>query len=326
VRSATEGRQNLAGAFGSILMYKIKQKPEDFSVKEISTIKIGDQGKYTYFLLRKRNYTTLRALEMTAKQLNIPLKKMGFAGNKDKKAITEQMCSAEGASETRLNNIKLKDISAEFKGKGSKPICLGDLKGNKFEIVIRNTDSKPKLRKTFVNYFGEQRFSKNNAEIGKAIVKKDFKKAIKLILEGKGTIEREVKKHLEKSPCDYIGGLKRIPKKILSIYIHAYQSLLWNKQAKNSSQEIIPIIGFDSQINKNIMQEEKIKCRDFIIKQMPELSFEGGERKRIVKAENASISELQEDEMNTGKKKIILKFSLPKASYATEYIRQLFSN
>lgn len=306
-------------------MYKIKEKPEDFVVQEISAAEYRDQGRYTYFLLRKKDYTTLRAIESIAKQLKIPAKKFGFAGNKDKKAITSQICSVEGISESRLSSVELKDILIEFKGKGDEPICLGDLEGNTFEIVVRNIESKPKIKITFINYFGEQRFSKNNAEIGKFIIKKNFKKAVELLLEGQGFAEKKAKDFLEKNPNNYVGALKCIPKKILSLYIHAYQSLLWNKQAEYSMEDCVPIIGFNTQIDKKIMEQEEITCRDFIIKQMPELSSEGGERKRIIEAKEISISQPEEDELNTGKKKILIKFTLPKGSYATEYLRQLFN-
>jgi tRNA pseudouridine13 synthase len=312
-------------------MYKIKQKPEDFVVKEISSVKPGKEGKYTYFWLKKRNYTTLRALETIGRKLNIPIKKFGFAGNKDKCAITSQMCSVEGVSKSRLEKIELKDIKIEYKGKGDEPINLGYLEGNGFEIVIRNIDSKPKIKKEFVNYFGEQRFSKNNAEIGKAIVKKDFKKAVELVIEGTGDIEKKVNESIKKNPGNHVGALKTIPKKILSLYIHAYQSLLWNRTAKTHSEKEktqVPLIGFGiatpDKCTDEIMQQEEIKPRDFIIKQIPELSSEGGTRDRIVEAKNVSISELSDDELNSGKKKVLIKFRLPKGSYATEYVKNLF--
>ena len=76
-------------------MYKIKQIPEDFVVREISGIRPSEHGKYTYFLLKKRNYTTQRAVKAIADALHIPEKRFGFAGNKDKNAITEQLCSVD---------------------------------------------------------------------------------------------------------------------------------------------------------------------------------------------------------------------------------------
>lgn len=305
-------------------MYQIKQQPEDFIVNEISNVEIKDSGKFSYFLLKKKNYTTLRALEMISYKLKIPLKKLGFAGNKDRRAITEQLCSVENVSESKLNSIDLKDISISFKGKGDEPICLGDLEGNSFEIVIRNIEKRPKLKRKFINYFGEQRFSKNNALIGKSIVKKDFKTSVELVLEGSGAVEAKVRNYLQENPNNYVGALKCVPKKILSLYVHAYQSLLWNKQAECSKDRCVPIIGFSTQIDKKIIEKEGITLRDFIIKQIPQLSSEGGVRDRVVEAQNISISELEVDELNDRKQKVLIKFILPKGSYATEFVKNLF--
>ena len=73
------------------------------------------------------------------------------------------------------------------------------------------------------------------------------------------------------------------------------------------------------------MKEEGIKYRDFIIKEIPELSSEGGIRKLFVRPLNFEAVEKGEDELNDGKYKIKLRFFLPKSSYATEVIRQMFT-
>ena len=182
-------------------MYRLKENPEDFIVKEISIVKPGKQGTYAYVLLKKRSYTTLRALQHLAERLRIPLRDIGFAGNKDKNAVTEQLISIKNVREERIGNVGLKDIELEFLGYSNKPTSLGDLEGNQFRIVARSVDEKEiaNLEKKagkkpilMPNYFGEQRFSKNNAEIGKALVKKNFKKAAELIMEN----EKEYKEKM----------------------------------------------------------------------------------------------------------------------------------
>lgn len=314
-------------------MYQIKQQAEDFIVKEISTVQLDTTGKYSYFWMKKKNYNTLQAVQQIAEMLKIPSKKIGYAGNKDKKAVTEQMISVEGAPKERIALLKMKDITLKYKGSGDTRICLGDLEGNSFEITVRNIEKKPKLKKKFINYFGEQRFSTNNAEIGKAIIMKDFKKAVKLILQGTGRAEEKMREYLAKNTNNYVGALKTINKKILILYIHAYQSLLWNRAVQKHTTEKnemteVPIIGFGittpDKCTDEIMLAEGIKPRDFVIKQIPEISSEGGTRKAVVTAANVSISKLEEDELNPGMNKTVIKFILPKGSYATEYIRQLF--
>lgn len=319
-------------------MYIIKQQPEDFIVKEISTVQPGTAGKYSYFWMKKRNYNTFEAVSQIAEMLRINPKKIGYAGNKDKKAVTEQMISVEEMPKERIEQIKtgnmrMKDITLQYKGNGDTRICLGDLEGNAFEITVRNIDKKPNLKKKFINYFGEQRFSTNNAEIGKAIVMKNFKKAVELTLCGTGRAEKKMREYLEKNTTNYVGALKTAHKKILMLYIHAYQSLLWNKAVQKHTTEKnemteVPIIGFGiatpDKCTDEIMQSEGIKPRDFVIKQIPEISSEGATRQAVAEAKKVSISALQEDELNPGMKKTTIKFTLPKGSYATEYIKQLF--
>jgi len=298
-------------------MYKIKQKPEDFVVKEITNVKPEKQGKYTYFILKKKEYTTEKAIQTIANYFRIQRKRFGYAGNKDKIAITEQYCSVLG----RIKDTNLKDIEVKVIGYGSEPISLGDLKENHFEIVVRDVYKKPKILKEIPNYFDEQRFgiNKNNHLIGKAIVKKDFKKAVEIIDSGfKGT--------------DFVGFLRKIPKKILMIYVHAYQSYIFNNiveqylQCKYKKNAKIPLIGFGTgikdkqirEITERIMKKENIGYRDFIIRQMPELSSEGSERDMFARIKNLNIEKPE-------KNMIKVSFSLEKGAYATNAIKFLFS-
>jgi tRNA pseudouridine13 synthase len=311
-------------------MYKIKQKPEDFIVREISIVRPEQQGRYTYFLLKKKSYNTVRAIDHIAKVLRINPKKIGFAGNKDKIAITEQMCSVLAGNKDRLEKVKLPDIEITYLGKGNEPISLGDLEGNEFEIIVRNIDSKPETKNKFINYFGEQRFGKINVPIGKAIVKKDFKEAVNLLLSNKGPEEIKVRDYNHKNPTNYVGSLKVLPSKLLKLYIHSYQSWIWNKVVeKIEKKDELPLVGFGTMVDNTVLAdflaEEKLTPRDFIIKEIPELSAEGATRKIIAEVKDLEIGELEEDEMNPERKKVKIKFKLPPGSYATEFIKYLFA-
>ena len=311
-------------------MYRIKEKPEDFIVRELSLVKPQNKGKYTYFILKKENYNTIRAIEHVAKVLKINSKTIGFAGNKDKIAITEQTCSVPAVSKEQLERVKLRDIELKFLGKGAEPISLGDLEGNEFEIIVRNIDEKPKAKNKFVNYFGEQRFSKINVPVGKVIVQKDFEKAVKLLLSNKGPEEIKIRDYNHKNPTNYVGALKILPLKVLKIYVHAYQSWIWNQVVEKIDKKgELPLVGFgtlvDNRVLADFLAEERIKPRDFIIKEIPELSSEGDVRKIMAEAKDLKIGELEDDELNQGKKKVKIQFKLPPGSYATEFIKQLFS-
>jgi tRNA pseudouridine13 synthase len=338
--------------------YKIKQKPEDFIVKEIpNKVFSKNNGKYLIYKLKKRNRNTEDCIQFLCRTLKIKRKFIGYAGTKDKHAITEQFISVYNIQNLK-NKIKkidcLENFSLEFIGYSDNPISLGDLIGNKFEIIIRNLDkiNITKITQT-INYFDEQRFSEINAKVGKRIIQKKFKEATEILKEN-NTLKKEV---FESFQNNYIKILRTIPKKILKLYVHAYQSYLFNetccelfeernhitKKIKYSlgefhfpiteiKNEKIPIIGFGSEIKekyeyviKRIMNREKITTRDFIIKQIPELSAFGTERDIISKIENFQILEQKDDELNENKKKLKISFELQKGSYATIVVKNLFA-
>ncbi|MFH1641264.1 MAG: tRNA pseudouridine(13) synthase TruD [Nanoarchaeota archaeon] len=303
----------------------IKQACEDFIVKEISDVQIRDSGKYAYFTLTKNNYNTLDAIQRIADALNISFSKFGFAGNKDKKAITEQLVSIEGSTKN-LKDLSLKDIKINIVGFGDSYISIGDLKGNEFIITVRDlsneelinfhnkTQKKPIL---LPNIFGEQRFSYQNVDVGRAILKRDFIKAAELL-------------HLDIINNDYIGALRKINKKILRLYVHSFQSHIFNETVKRYKKPAkIPIVGFGTELEdydkelqniiQNILNEEKISLRDFITLKMPELSQEGGIRDSHIEIENLEVINKTDDT-------ITLKFFLKKGSYATVAIDYLFKD
>lgn len=318
-------------------MYIIKQIPEDFLVWEIPRIKKEKEGDYAYFWLRKRDYNTIDAVKMISEKLKLPMKNIGFAGTKDKMAITEQVISIRGINAERAKAIceklSFKNIELSYISQGKKPVSLGDLKGNKFKITVRNLPEKLEIKNIdkIPNFFGPQRFSENNAEIGRAIVKKNFKKAFDMINQS------YVKEYLEEHPGDFIGAIRQIPLRLRRMYVNAYQSFLWNKTAEAylktdySEKKMIHLIGFATElkdnavdeIEKDIMEEEGIILRDFIIPQMPELSSEGGERELFAAVENFDIK-YETDELNKDKYKAAVSFLLPKGSYATAVIETLF--
>ncbi|MBI5065309.1 tRNA pseudouridine(13) synthase TruD [Candidatus Woesearchaeota archaeon] len=302
------------------MSYKLKQIPEDFVVNEIFNFK-SESGPYGVFLLKKTCYTTTRAIRIVSRFVSTSLKNIGYAGLKDKNAVTTQYISIKNCKK----EVKIDNLKTEFLGNRKEPISLGDHQGNHFEITVRNIKEKPEIKAEFINYFGEQRFSINNVEIGKAMLKKEWVKACELINQ------KEVTRYLQENPNNPIDAIKLLPIKINKLFIAAYQSYLWNAtlQTLNSKPQTLMVPGFGVEINEKmleLMKQDGITERDFIIREIPQLTLEGVERKVFVQAKNLETSELLDDELNKGKKKIVLKFDLPNGCYATEFVRQLFEN
>ena len=345
-------------------MYKIKDCAEDFIVKEITDLDFKKSGDYLIYTLKKKNYNTMRAIEQIAKSLGVRIGDIGFAGIKDKNAITEQSISLKGVYREDVTELKLKDIKLTFVGYLDKPLSLGDLKGNEFIITIRGLKKKEiselekKIKgKCFMpNYFGEQRFSKNNVEIGKMLLKSDFKKALELIFETNPDYKTQMEGLIQEKPNDFVRALNVIPKKLLLLYTHAYQSYLWNKcedlfVKKNKGEKSnvmrgshgvgnekgnlegrhiggvkIPLIGFGTEIEDceverivdKVMDDEKVGFRNFINRSIPEISLEGDYRDAFVEVKKLKILEKGDDFVR-------VSFGLPKGSYATVAVRFLLN-
>jgi tRNA pseudouridine13 synthase len=242
------------------------------------------------------------------------------------------MCSVASVSPESLKQLTLKDIRLVPVGKGNRPVSLGNLKGNLFEITVRDIDALPAKKTRFINYFGEQRFSTNNAAIGKAMVKRDWKQAVELVLATKSEAAEKMQEALAAEPANYLNALKKAPAKLLKLYIHAFQSLLWNELAKKHAEAHhenvkLPIVGFGTlpdRLLQEVLSREEITPRDFVLKELPALSSEGTERDVFADAGSLNIGALEDDELNPGRKKVKLVFTLPPGSYATEFVRQLF--
>ncbi|MBN2368768.1 tRNA pseudouridine(13) synthase TruD [Candidatus Woesearchaeota archaeon] len=330
-------------------MYNLKQLPEDFIVEEIPLRELKKSGNYTYFLLEKRECNTEAAVQKIASHFKIPRKFFGYAGSKDRKAVTRQYCSVKG----RIKDSEFTGFSIKVVGYGDSPVSLGDHRGNMFTIVVRNLEKLPKKTDFIINYFDDQRFGRQNLEIGRAILKKDFRKAAGLI------DFLETKYHLQENPNDFIGAIRKVPFKTMRLYINSVQSWLWNEAAaeyvtrvskKNTTSKYrhgifvfpekkpknveLPLVSFDTEFDdpeienlyNKIMGKERISIRDFIIRQIPDMTPQGDSRELVADVKDLSISSLEDDELNKDMKKATIRFELGRGCYATVVMRTIFSD
>jgi tRNA pseudouridine13 synthase len=311
-------------------MYLIKQIAEDFVVTELFEAPM-DAGTFHYYILNKKNMTTRQAIDKIAKAHRIVPRHIGFAGNKDKHAVTQQVISIKGR---HVQDWADRDLSIRFIGSAKNPVSLGDNAGNHFKITVRNILAIPSIHDEFINYFGEQRFSTNNAQVGKLIIKKDFARAAELLAEQGHS---EIIQFLEKNPTNSIGALQSLPKKLLKFMVHAYQSALWNRIVQKITTDgvaatTVPLVGFGSIVPPSqkeyidyVLTQEEITARDFIVRAVPYVSSEGTFRQVTSTAKNIEVGSLENDELHENMKKVTISFDLLSGCYATEFIRQNFS-
>ena len=256
---------------------KLRKDPEDFEVEEIVSIpgrshwiwmQKNSNGKHSIVEIKAKNWDTHVLVKELSRKLNISQKAIGFAGTKDKRAITTQHFSLRVAKE-KIPTLDLENIDITFKHKSIKPIRLGNLVGNKFKVKIANTVNSrenidnilSELRGFFPNYFGVQRFGTVRPIthiVGEKIVRGDYEGAVFDYLtidspnfagvEGREYLlktrdftksidkfpahmlfERQLLGHLSRNEGDFTGAILQLPESLSKMLVHGYQSLIFNK-------------------------------------------------------------------------------------------------
>lgn len=249
----------------------LRATPEDFVVEEIASPVVGE-GPYLICRLSKRNWELQHAVKQIANQLGVSHRRIGWAGTKDKRAVTKQYISIFGVEPEDIGRVALRDISLDVIGHSPHALSLGQLEGNRFTITIRecaDTDLAARVRtvtgiaaKGVPNYFGLQRFGVIRPVthlIGRHMLKRDFEGAVttyvglacdgepeetyraRKTFSGTGDVRRALRElpvqlryerallhHLTGNPDDYLGALRTLPPKLLSMFVSAYQSHLFN--------------------------------------------------------------------------------------------------
>ncbi|MBN2603412.1 MAG: tRNA pseudouridine(13) synthase TruD [Candidatus Thermoplasmatota archaeon] len=406
---------------------KLRSTPQDFCVKEIFNYpKEFKDGKFTIAEITAVNWETNLLIREISQRLRISRNRIGFAGTKDKRAITTQLMSFYNIDKDKLRSIKINDLIIKNVYSSEHPIKIGDLNGNSFDIVIRNLDDgkiEEKIEETFEiikhycgvpNFFGIQRFGVIRPIthlVGKHIVFNDFENAVMTYianpLRGEGENSYKLRKRLEetrnfseafrnypqhltfekamlnklvKDNEDYVGALLELPKNLLTMFIYAYQSYLFNKilsirmkknipineaivgdiilpirkgiidlneiSANENNIEKIneqikrgrafvsgPLFGSDTnlakgemgEIERKVIEKEKIDIRDFTIPEIPFMSSEGSRRILLSPIKNLSYKIIDND-MNKDKKALKVAFDLHKGSYATSLLREIMKS
>ena len=218
------------------------KKPEDFIVEELALYEPTRTGTHTFFAIRKRNLGTLEAINRIARDLQVHTRQFGYAGLKDKNAVTTQVLSVEGVLPERVLKIEQPDIEVLWAKRHPHKLRVGHLRGNRFQIILRDiphntlplVESVMKQMATegVPNRFGAQRFGNKNDShlIGKALVKADWDAVVRYMLTDNALqvndTARRMQRELARKPVERV--IMGIPHRLRKLYLSAYQAYLFN--------------------------------------------------------------------------------------------------
>lgn len=156
-----------------------RQELSDFQVTEELRFEPSGEGAHHLLYIEKRNINTDIVCDKLRRFADVKPLDIGYAGKKDRFAIASQWFSVQLPmlreiewSEFNDENIKVLSVTRH-----DKKLRIGAVKQNSFKITLRDFKGDQKLIATklekirqqgFANYFGEQRFGRDGANLAKA--------------------------------------------------------------------------------------------------------------------------------------------------------------
>lgn len=153
--------------------------PEDFFVDECLGFDLSGSGEHLCLHIEKRSQNTVWVAKQLAEIAGIKQMDVGYCGLKDRHAVTRQWFSLYiGQRDLDWQSIKLEGCQILLASRHDKKLRPGAHQGNAFLIRLRNVcGDQHELDRRWQeigslgvpNYFGEQRFGRDGANLQQAI-------------------------------------------------------------------------------------------------------------------------------------------------------------
>ncbi len=212
---------------------QLKQRPEDFLVEEAPAYEPCGEGEHAYLFIEKTGLTTFDAIRRIAKAFNVRKSDVGYAGLKDKHAVTRQWFSVRPPKREKLDDYvrdiehhpQMKVLLRDYHG---NKLRRGHLVGNRFVIKVRGVEATAAIvaKKTLdrlaaagiPNFIGEQRFGyrQNGHLLGRMLLLGDHAGFLREMLgdprEGDAPILLEARQRFDAG--DYDEALRLWPRQL----------------------------------------------------------------------------------------------------------------
>jgi tRNA pseudouridine13 synthase len=172
---------SLPRAYGAaVLGANFRSSPEDFIVEEINAFEAHGEGEHLLLTIQKRGLNTSFIAKQLSEWAGIPEMGIGYAGMKDRHALTTQRFSVHLPKKISpdISSLKIEGVKILESYWHHRKLPRGALAGNRFVLVLRQVIGErnaiekrlEKIREYGLpNYFGEQRFGRERANVGMAL-------------------------------------------------------------------------------------------------------------------------------------------------------------
>lgn len=158
---------------------RVGPEPEDFRVDEVPLYAASGKGEHQYIQVRKRLLTTPDMVRRVARAAGINEREIGYAGLKDKHAVTTQWLSLFSKTTISVGLDLGPGIEIVEATRHENKLRTGHLLGNRFTITLLGMQADAAERAAAVvarlraeglpNYFGAQRFGHGGRNVADAL-------------------------------------------------------------------------------------------------------------------------------------------------------------
>jgi tRNA pseudouridine13 synthase len=308
---------------GALFAAAIRTIPEDFQVTEQLGWALSGDGEHDFLWIEKTGANPEWVARQLARHADVPARDVGYAGLKDRHAVTRQWFSVPRWNAPDWEALDIEGVAVHDVQRHQKKLRRGAHQANEFQIVLRGegiaqyenglAERIALIREQGVpNYFGAQRFGRDGANLRLA--------------------------------DDWAAG-KRLPRHKRSLAISTVRSFLFNESLEqrvldSSWNSFVPgdkanLDGTGSVFDVDVVDEDILRrCVDMDIHPAGELAGDGSKGKRAEWLEALARARVEQGTRSL-RMKIIdpgaeisneivrLSFSLRRGSYATSVLREI---
>jgi len=319
---------------------ELRASPEDFEVEELPAYAPSGTGEHVFAWIEKRDWTTSAAVRALCESVGADPKTAGWAGLKDRHAVTRQWISIAGTTPDAVKSAEIEGVRVLDAALHTHKLRTGHLRANRFRIRLRRFDGSrlDDLRRVLSeierlglpNYYGEQRFGRegDNAErarrwvMGEARAPRDgFQRKLQISALQSELFNRCVADRVQTSTLGRVfpGDLmKKHDSGGLFVAVDVEEA-----QTRADAHEISatgPIFGA-----KMRWPEGEARAREEALLREAGLPWEALEKwKRIAPGTRRSVRiSVRNVDVNVTEDTVSLDFALPAGSYATILMREI---
>lgn len=296
------------------------------------------QGEHLWLLVQKTGENTEFVARQLAKLCDVNNCSVGFAGMKDRHAITQQWYSIQLPGKPDPDISSLPDnISIIDTRRCQKKIQRGFLTGNRFVIRLREVDGDMDLlqdhlqiikQRGFPNYFGAQRFGRNNLE------------QVRQWFDGNKRVKKHEKSILLSAARGFLFNavLSERVKQGDWLSLHQGEPAILDGSrgffmVENADQEQSRVLSGDIHpscplwgAGSALAAHDYAEWESSVVKQSDALLAEGLERRALKPARRATRVIPRDMAYSIEADQMLLSFELPAGSYATMLLRELVAD